>query len=165
MKTPVYAFLILALVSICEGQKLNAKKNYVFDNSKLLTATQIDSLNTAISELERTIGSQLMILTINTLHGQKIEEYSLKIANDWGIGRKEYDDGILITVVSSDKQMRIEVGYGLEKIIKDETAARIIREKIVPRFEKGRFFNGLYDAVKEIKFLIKRNKDMIGQRP
>ena len=106
----------------------------------------------------------MVVLTIDSLNGQKIEDYSLKIANDWGIGRNDYNDGILITVVLFDRQMRIEVGNGLERIITDEIAAKIIREDMAPRFREEKYFHGLYAAVKEIKSLIRNNKQLIGQR-
>jgi uncharacterized membrane protein YgcG len=87
------------------------------------------------------------------------------MANGMGLGRKDYDDGILITVSLADRKTRIEVGPGLEKIIKDEIAARIIREDMGPRFGKDDFFNGIKGAVEKIKTLIEENKELVGQRP
>lgn len=139
-------------------------RQFVFDYAKLLTPGQKDSLTNESIELEDSIGSQLVVLIIDTLVRESIEEYSLRIANEWGIGREGYDDGILITVVLRQRKMRIEVGDGLEKIISNETAAAIIREQMIPYFRQGKYYKGLTLAVKRIKKLIKENKALIGQR-
>ena len=81
------------------------------------------------------------------------------------LGRKEFDDGILITLSVKDHNVRLEVGYGLEKIIKDEVAARIIRDEMIPEFREERFYAGLKAAAFEIRNLIEENRGLIGQRP
>ena len=135
------------------------------DDANLLTVQQEDSIFSIIQDIERNIGSQIAVLTIGTLNGDSIEGFSLRMVNEMGLGRKDYDDGILITVSVNDRKTRIEVGLGLEKIIKDEIAARIVREDMGPRFGKGDFFNGLIVAVEKIKKLIEENKELVGQRP
>ena len=81
------------------------------------------------------------------------------------LGRSNFNDGLLIAVALKERAIRIEVGYGLEKIIKDEIASRIIREEIGPRFKEEKFYEGLYTAVEKIKKLIEENKDLVGQAP
>jgi uncharacterized membrane protein YgcG len=158
------SLIFITIISFSYGQDKNVVHNYVVDNALLLTHPQMDSLDAEIHELEKSIGSQLAIVIIESLKGQKIEEYTLETANKWKLGRAKYDDGILIGVALSDRQMRIEVGFGLEKIVTDEIAAKIIREKMVPRFKEEQYFKGLLAAVREIKLLIKNNKKLIGQR-
>ena len=135
------------------------------DDADLLTIEQEDIIFLIIQDVERNIGSQIAVLTIGTLNGDSIESFSLRMANEMGLGRKDYNDGILITVSVNDRKTRIEVGSGLEKIIKDEIAARIVREDMGPRFGKGDFFNGTLVAVAKIKKLIEDNKELVGQRP
>jgi uncharacterized protein len=164
-KIQIHFTLLFWLLAMSCGQKAETLvHDYVNDNAGLLSNSQIDSLTGEIRELENSIGSQIVILTIDSLNGQKIEEYSLNIANEWQIGRKDYDDGILITVAKMDRQMRIEVGYGLERIVRDEIAARIIRDHMAPRFREENYFEGLQATVRELKNLVKVNKNLIGKR-
>ena len=149
----------------CAPKVQDERVQYVHDETHLLTVGQRDSLNRELADLEKSIGSQMVILIISSLDGQKIEDYSLNTANSWGLGRNEYADGILITVALADRQMRIEVGLGLEKIITDEIAGDIIRGQMAPEFRENKYFQGLYAAVKRMKALISENKSLIGQRP
>lgn len=165
-------FVVLALVAMlyaCEGTKPAVqeirKEQRIMDEADLLTSQQEDSILAIMQELEKNVGSQIAVITIVSLHGEKIEEFSLKTAERLGIGRAKFDDGILMTVALNDRQMRIEVGYGLEKIIGDEIAARIIREDLAPLFREGDYFKGIEAGVEKMKKLIEENKQLVGQRP
>lgn len=163
--------LALALVSSChQKEQVNHQhevkiENRIFDNANVLTIEEEETIFHSMKELEEEIGSQIAIFTIDTIARENIEQFSLRTANTLGIGRKDFDDGILITVAIKNRQMRIEVGYGLEKIIKDEIASRINREDMAPKFKEGDFTGGLTAAVEKIKKLIEENKDLVGQRP
>lgn len=160
--------LLVAILLAISCQQKNSDelpRYYVNDQVNLLTPSQRDSLTAEIVELEENIGSQMVIMIIDSLQGMKIEEYSIKLANEWGIGRSGYNDGILITIAVADRQTRIEVGTGLELIVKDEIAARILREDIVPQFREGRYFEGLYITVNKLKALITENQELIGKTP
>src|SRR5688572_12070760 len=82
----------------------------VFDHGELLTSSQEDSISFLIAQLEKKIGSQIGVMTITSLHGQTLEEFSIQTARKLKLGRSTHDDGLLITVVSVDRQVRIEVG-------------------------------------------------------
>lgn len=137
---------------------------WVMDSADILTTTQEDSIAGLAKALADDIGSQIAVLTINTLAGERIEDYSLRTANALRLGRVTHDDGILITVAYHDRSVRIEVGEGLEKIIKDEVAARVIAEDMVPDFQQDNFAMGLYRAVTTISDLIRDNKDLVGEK-
>jgi len=137
---------------------------YVNDFYGLLEKEQIHQLTTILKDLEKTVGSQMAILIIDSTKGEPIEEYSLRVANAWGIGRKDYDDGVLITVAVKDRRLRIEVGFGLEKIIPNDLAKNIIEENIVPYFKKDEFYLGLFNGTKRIIKIIKENKNNTGAR-
>ncbi|WP_194778307.1 TPM domain-containing protein [Pararhodonellum marinum] len=162
-KKILYLFLFVALFTFSCGQKKGQSIYFVNDWAHILTDEEISSLTDQIRELEQSIGSQIVILTIESLDGESIEDYSLRKASNWGIGRKDYDDGILITVALQDRQMRIEVSDGLGKIIKDEIAYRIIIEDMAPKFQTGEYYEGLFITVEKIKKLIKENKELVGQ--
>ena len=124
-------------------KSLNVPNLYarVNDYADILTDPEEDQLNDLLKSLEDSIGSQLIILTIDSLDERTIEEYSMDVANDWRIGRSDYNDGILITLAMKDRKIRIEVGYGLEQIIRDEIAKKIIDSTMLPEFRKGDFYS------------------------
>lgn len=165
----VLVFVILGGLTSCD-RKVDQKvselevKSRIFDNADLLTKEQEDDLFRLIQSLENEIGSQIAIMTVVSLEGQPIEEYSLKIFERLGLGRAKFDDGILIIVSETDRMMRIEVGYGLEKIVKDEIASRINREEMAPSFKENDYAGGLKKAIEKIITLIKNNKELVGKR-
>lgn len=91
----------------------------VNDYANILADGEEAELNKLLKSLEDSVGSQLVILSVNSLENS-IEEYSVQVANQWGIGRADYNDGIMIILAMSEQEVRIEVGYGLELIVKDE---------------------------------------------
>jgi uncharacterized protein len=140
-------------------------ENSIYDSAKLLSKPQADSVLRLIQELNANIGSQLAVITIDTLNGQEINDYSINQAERLQIGRAAYDDGILLTIAVKNREMRIEVGLGLELIIKDEIASRINRQVIAPEFRKGKCGLGIYKGLDSIKYLIERDRDLVGKRP
>ena len=159
-----YLFVFVELLVVACKQNRDQIIYRVSDNARILNDNQKYDLTEQIKELEQSVGSQIAILIIESLEGEKIEAYSLRIAENWEIGRKDYDDGVLITVALQDRETRIEVGYGLEKIIKDEIAAQIIRENMIPNFRTENYYEGLRIAVDKIKTLIKGNRELVRQR-
>lgn len=153
---------VLFLLIACSDTRLTREAR-IFDHAHLLTDAQQDSVFTLIKDLNEKTGSQIAVITIDTLPGKSINEYSLEVAENLGLGRKEQNDGILIAVAVRERQMRIEVGYGLEQIIKDEIAAKIIREIMAPRFREEKYGLGIYKAVDSIRFLIERDQALIGK--
>ena len=139
-------------------------ENRIFDHAGLLTIEEEDSLFYLIRKLDIEIGSQVGIITLDTIIGETLEEFSLRTANSIGIGRKYFDDGILITDVIKNRELRMEVGYGLEKIIKDEIASGINRQLIAPMFRQQKYYMGFKAAIIEIARLIEENKQIIGER-
>lgn len=136
----------------------------VNDYADTLTFIQKQKLTSGLTRLEEEIGSQVAVLIVDTLNGEKIEAYSLRVAECWELGRADYNDGLLITVSLLDKQVRIEVGYGLERIIRDEIAKGIIMRNMVPQFRRDSLFNGINIATLKIDSLIRSNQELIGQR-
>ena len=157
--------ILFALCIVSCSNEPQSKLNHVMDRAGILTEDEEADLTKQILELEDSIGSQLIIFTIDSLGGEKIEDFALRHANEWEIGRKDYDDGILIVVAVHDREMRIEVGYGLELIVKDEIASRILHEQMAPEFREEKYHEGLQSAVETIKTLIMENRELVGKRP
>jgi uncharacterized protein len=92
-----------------------------------------------------------MVLAIfRSLEGESLEDYSVRLAQQWRIGQKGLDNGLVLLVFVQDRKVRVEVGYGLEPVITDIVAAQIIREQISPRFREGRYAAGLEAAVQAV---------------
>jgi uncharacterized protein len=122
-------------------------KGRVVDLTNTLNANYIETLNQQIHSFEQRKGSQIAILIVPTTEPETIEQYSIRAAETWKIGRKKIDDGALLVIAKNDHKLRIEVGYGLEGALTDVTSRRIIDEVIVPRFKEGDFAGGIGEGL------------------
>ena len=122
----------------------------IVDNAHLLPADRTASLSAELATHEARTGNQVAVLTLPSLEGESLEEFSHRVATAWKLGRKGTDNGVLILVVPNDRKVRIEVGYGLEGALTDLKSSRIIREEIVPRFRNGDFPGGIAAGVKAV---------------
>ncbi len=115
----------------------------VVDEAGILTAGQIESIENV---LERDTKNQVALVTLKSLRGMEIEEYTNHLFNHWGLGDKKQNNGILIAIAPNEKQVRIEVGYGLEHVLTDAITSQIMRQDIIPYAQQGDYglaaFNG-----------------------
>ena len=118
----------------------------VVDRTSTLSADQIASLEATLKAFEDRKGSQIAVLIVPTTSPETIEQFSIRVADAWKVGRKKIDDGAILVVAKDDRALRIEVGYGLEGVLTDVTAKRIIDEIIVPKFRNGDFAGGIVDG-------------------
>jgi uncharacterized protein len=122
----------------------------VVDQTVTLSDSEIASLDATLKEFEARKGSQIAVLIVPTTAPEAIEQYSIRVAEAWKIGRKKIDDGAILVVAKNDRKLRIEVGYGLEGALNDVTAKRIIDEIITPKFRSGDFAGGISSGVDQI---------------
>ena len=115
----------------------------VVDTTNTLSSSDIAAQSSRLQDLQRRKGSQIAVLIVPTTAPETIEQFSIRAAETWKIGRKKIDDGALLVIAKDDHKLRIEVGYGLEGALTDVTARRIIDETIVPRFRSGDFSGGV----------------------
>ncbi|MDK9706483.1 MAG: TPM domain-containing protein [Desulforhopalus sp.] len=127
-----------------EVPKLIARVN---DYAAILSPATRQQLEDSLAKLEREESTQIAVLTITSLQGEVLEEFSLKVAETWRLGQKGRDNGALLLIAKNDRKLRIEVGYGLEGRLTDLAAGRIIRDVITPRFREGNFDLGVSDGV------------------
>ena len=130
----------------------------VVDQTGTLSGSDIASLTQTLKALETRKGSQVAVLIVPTTAPETIEQYSIRVAEAWKIGRKKIDDGALLVIAKDDRKLRIEVGYGLEGALNDVTAKRIIDEIITPRFRSGDFAGGISAGVDRIVGVIDGEK-------
>jgi uncharacterized protein len=122
----------------------------VVDQTGTLSSGDIASLTQTLKNLELRKGSQVAVLIVPTTQPETIEQFSIRVAEAWKIGRKKIDDGALLVVAKDDRRLRIEVGYGLEGALTDVTTKRIIDEIITPKFRSGDFAGGISAGVERI---------------
>jgi len=130
----------------------------VVDQTGTLTAGDIASLTQALKDLETRKGSQVAVLIVPTTDGEAIEQYALRVAEAWKIGRKKIDDGALLVIAKNDRRLRIEVGYGLEGALTDATTKRIIDEEITPKFKAGDFGGGVAAGIDKMVRIVNGEK-------
>jgi uncharacterized protein len=119
----------------------------VVDQTATLSSDQKASLEQKLKSFEERKGSQVAVLIVPTTEPETIEQYSIRVAEQWKIGRKKVDDGAILVVAKDDRKLRIEVGYGLEGALTDLTSKRIIDEEIVTKFRNGDFAGGISAGV------------------
>src|ERR1700726_1332293 len=122
----------------------------VVDQTGTLSSDTIASLTQTLKGLELRKGTQIAVLIVPTTAPETIEQYSIRVAEAWKIGRKKIDDGALLVVAKNDHKLRIEVGYGLEGSLTDVTSRRIIDEIITPKFRSGAFAGGISAGVERM---------------
>ena len=118
-------------------------KARVTDLTNTLSVSQREALEGKLAAFEAKKGSQIAVLLVPTTQPETIEQYGLRVAETWKLGRKGVDDGALLVVAKEDRRLRIEVGYGLEGALNDATAKRIVSDIITPRFKQGDFPGGI----------------------
>lgn len=126
----------------------------VTDLTGTLTDTERQDLENRLAHLETQKGSQMAILIVPTTRPETIEQYGIRVVDQWKLGRKGVDDGLLILVAKDDREFRIEVGYGLEGVIPDAIAKRVTDEIMLPYFRDGNFYGGLRAGTAQLAKLI-----------
>ncbi|MBI1736875.1 MAG: TPM domain-containing protein [Candidatus Rokubacteria bacterium] len=122
----------------------------VNDYAGLLAPDDRQRLESLIAERERATSAQMAIAIFRALDGASLEDFSIRLAERWRIGQKGLDNGVILVVFVDDRRVRMEVGYGLEAVIPDIVAGRIVSEAIAPRFREQRYAAGLQAAVREV---------------
>lgn len=134
-------FLFIALAAAAVA--IPPLKSRVTDLTNTLNENQRTALEQTLAEFEARKGSQIAVLIVATTQPETVDQYAVRVQEAWKLGRKGVDDGALLVVAKDDRKLRIEVGYGLEGVIPDAAAKRIIEDDITPRFKQGDFYGGL----------------------
>ena len=119
----------------------------VNDYAGILSGVTVQHLESLLANLEREESTQIAVLTIKSLEGAVLEEYSLQVLEEWGLGQAGLDNGALLLIAHNDRRLRIEVGYGLEGSLTDLTTGRIINHLIIPHFRQADFDQGAIAGV------------------
>jgi len=137
------ALLLLVLPWAAADVPVPPLKARITDLTGTLAAGQRAALEQKLADLEARKGSQIAVLVVESTRPETVEQYAVRVFERWKLGRKGVDDGVLLLVAKNDRQLHIEVGYGLEGAIPDAIAKRIIEQDIVPLFKQGNFHGGI----------------------
>ncbi len=147
----VWLSLLMCVPGVVGAQvAVPALRGHITDQTATLTPDEMASLEQQLAEFERRKGSQLAVLMVATTAPEDIAQFSLRVVDQWKLGRKKVDDGVLLLVAKNDRTLRIEVGYGLEGALSDVVSKRIISEVITPHFKQGDFYGGIAAGVAQI---------------
>jgi uncharacterized protein len=165
MKKIKYLVIILLFVSSLIIQ-LNAdpvfptRKDWIVDDANILSNNVKETLLRFIIELEQKTSAEVVVVSVKELNDYTIEQYSIRLAELWKVGKAGKDNGIILLIASNEKKVRIEVGYGLEGIIPDGRAGEIIRNNIIPHFRRNDFNRGILEGTLAIIGIIAKDNNV-----
>jgi len=133
-------------------------KSRVTDLTGTLNAQQRGSLEQTLAEFEARKGAQLAVLIVPSTQPETVEQYAVRVEEAWKLGRKGVDDSVLLVVAKDDRRLKFEVGYGLEGVLPDAIAKRIIDNDIVPRFREGDFYGGIRAGMDRVMRVVEGEK-------
>jgi len=162
----IFKFLIILLLfSSCKGKQpettgvsssfpLNESQNRVVDLSNLFLNIEKDSLTQKILQYEEETTNQIAILTIDSIpKNNTIQYYGTQVANSWGVGQKDKNNGLLITISKFDRQIAISTGIGAEQTITDNDCKVIIDQLMIPEFKNQDYYKGVDKAIDSLILL------------
>jgi uncharacterized protein len=152
--TILLASLIFCVSGFCGEPDFSKPVGLVNDFAGILTESQLKQVTEIAENLKRDTTAEIAIVTVKTIKPYTLEEYSVRLFEKWGIGRRGKDNGVLLLVTMEERKIKIEVGYGLEGVLPDGLCGEIIRNYIIPEFKKGDFGQGVLDGAKEIASIV-----------
>jgi uncharacterized protein len=150
--------IILALFTFSSGAfalDVPPLSGHVNDHAGMLSPRAVQEMEAVLTDFEMSDSTQIVVLTIPTLEGESLEEFSIKVAEAWRIGQKGTDNGVILLIAKQERKARIEVGWGLEGKLTDLVSGRIIRGEIAPRFKAGDIDGGIAAGVSAIMAVVK----------
>lgn len=144
------ALLCFAVFTASADVAVPPLQTRVTDLTGTLSAVHIAELEQQLAAFEAKKGAQIAVLMVPTVQPETIEQYAVRAFEQWKLGRKGVDDGVLLVIAKDDRKLRIEVGYGLEGVLTDATSKRIISDDVVPQFRQGDFSAGVVAGVSRI---------------
>jgi uncharacterized protein len=149
---PLLVALLVTSHGVLAEQTLPAAPpNYVLDEPDLLSARTEHHLSTQLRDFELRTTNEIVVAVFSSLPAdEQLESYTAKLGHSWGLGTKERDNGIILFLFAKERQARLEIGYGLEGVVPDSVADRILREHALPAFRKGDYDGGVQAAVRAI---------------
>lgn len=146
----LFSFFAQAQIDKVIPSRPSASEGLVYDNTGTLTGPQKQALSQKLVAYDDSTSSQVAVVIVKSLEGYDVAEYAIALGRKWGVGGKEFSNGVILLVAMEDRKMRIEVGYGLEGAIPDITAKSIIDNSLTPSFKEKNYYRGLDQATDDI---------------
>jgi uncharacterized protein len=150
----VVSLICLAAAPCLWAALPESPQGWVSDFAGILSEDTTVQISSLIDDVKRSTGAEIAVVTVSSLEGMTVEGYAVELFEQWGIGTKEEDNGVLFLIAPNERKTRIEVGYGLEPVITDGRAGEIIRETILPFFRGGDYDQGILQGTRQIAALI-----------
>jgi uncharacterized protein len=150
-------YLSLA-TSLAVAQSLPKPTGRVNDFANVIDPSTEADLDRQLDGLEQRTSSEIAVATVSSLEGMSVEEYANRLFKEWGVGQATQDNGVLVLVAPNEREMRIEVGYGLEGVLPDGLAGQIIREEFTPRFRDGDYSGGIRSGVGRVLDVVEKHQ-------
>ncbi len=144
------ALPVLLVPGVSHARAVPALTGRVVDEAQLLSPALRQRIDGMLFAYQQQTGHQLAVLTVRSLDGDPLEDFSIRVVEAWQLGDKQRDDGVLLLVAVAERKLRIEVGYGLEGDLPDAVASRIIRDHITPAFRRGQPDAGIVAGLQAI---------------
>lgn len=158
MSKPFFVACALLLTLSAGAQTLPKPGGYVNDFANILDEQTRTRLSDRLRDVEAKTSSEIAVATVTSLDGMSIEEYASRLFKEWGIGQEKTDNGVLVLVAPNDREMRIEVGYGLEGVLPDGLAGEIRDVQFLPRFRDDDYAGGIAAGVNRIADIVEKNQ-------
>lgn len=137
------------------------ERNFCHDTAGFLTEEQVKYVEGFLKNLNEISKVQLALLTIPSLEDEVLEDYSVRVFNTWKLGDAKENSGALLLISQQERKLRVEIGYGLEGVLTDAVAAKIIREVIGPAFKKNDYYTGIMEGLRAIQAYALQDESLI----
>lgn len=151
--------------SLTKASHIPPPTGFVNDFAQVLTSGQKSVLESSLKDYEQKTGNEIAITFVKSLEGGDITDFTVRVFEEWKIGKKGQDNGILFLAAISDRKMRIEVGYGLEPYLTDGEAGEIIRNVVAPEFKKENYYEGVVKGIEAIEKNINNQPTVTNNNP
>lgn len=158
----VLLFMVVSVFALEVPQKPAGRVN---DYAGLFSAETVNDISAQLSRFEEQTTNQIVVATFPSLEGESLEDFSIRLAEQWKVGQKGKDNGVIILVFRDDRAVRIETGYGVEAVLTDVICSKIIFQIIVPHFKNGDYDTGIKQAVTSIMSILQGGELPESSRP
>ena len=158
MRVATYLFVTVLCATSAVAQTLPKPAGRVTDLANVIDPGTEANIAARLDQLERQTSSEVAVVTVPSLDGVPVDDYAVRLFKEWGIGQARQDNGVLVLVAPNEREMRIEVGYGLEGILPDGLAGEIIRDQFIPRFREDDYNGGIRDGVARVVDVVEKQQ-------
>ena len=150
--------ILVLLTALAAAQNFPKPTGRVNDFANVIDAAVEADIDRQLDQLEQKTTSEIAVATVESLNGMSVEEYANRLFKQWGVGQAKQDNGVLVVVAPNEREMRIEVGYGLEGVLPDGLAGQVIRDDFTPRFKEGDYSGGIRNGVTHLVDIVEKHQ-------